>query len=327
MVVRALFQAAQVPGVNPPYSTLHLKIFYPAQESDSEQARSIGIIPADSRQAPFPVVVFFSGFNCGQEVYQWLAVKLAARGMVVVTYDWVTQSSPGAIGLTPGIDITGWAPGVYGTVPTATALPTVLTALAQLQSTGILAGLLDLQRIVLGGHSAGGRAAIENANPDFFPSVVAAFAYAAHTATGVQMGYAPGTIAPLPDVLPLMLIGGTCDGVIAHSSALYGVTWQQATTPVLRTFQEAIAGGRDDSYLLLLEGANHYAVTYPFDETTGRAFLDFPATQPEVAIRDLIAEAIGLFIQAHVQNQNQAASALLQLFTSHPSLIAAFERK
>ena len=218
-------------------------------------------------------------------------------------------------------------PTLYGTGPTASALPTLLAALEQLQAQGVLAGLLDLDHIVLGGHSAGGRVAIENADPRFFPQVVAAFAYGAHTAATVQQGYAPGCILPLPDAVPLLLMGGTCDGVIAKSSHRYGVTWDQPTTPVMRTFQEAIAGGRDDSYLLLVDGANHFSVADPFDATTGRPFLDFPATQPPDQVRHLVAEATGLFIDAHVRSQALALEALNQLLGSANPLVASFERK
>jgi hypothetical protein len=295
--------------------------------SGNDQEQNLGIVPADSQQSPFKIVIFFNGINCGGELYQWLAVKLAERGLVVVTFSWVAENLPGMVALTPGVDITMLAPSMYGKGPTASALPTLLMALERLQAEGVLAGLLDLHQIVLGGHSAGGRIAIENANPRFFPQVTAAFAYGAHTAAITQLGYSAGTILPLPDSLPLLLIGGTCDGIIANSSHRYGVTWEQATTPVMRTFHEAIAGGRSDSYLLLLEGANHYSVVYPLDFTTGQSFLDFSTTQPEAQLRNLIAEAIGLFIDAHVCSQSAALEALNQLLASNNSLIASFERK
>lgn len=326
MSVRALFRAAKVADASSPYDTIHLKVFYPARMSDDERERNLGIVPADPNQSPFKTVIFFNGINCGAELYQWLAVNLAKRGLVVVTFNWVAQNIPGMVTLTPGVDLKALSPEVYGTVPTASALPTIIKALENLQSEGVLAGLLDLESVVLGGHSAGGRIAIENANPQFFPQVVAAFAYAAHTAATVQLGYEPGRILPLADRLPLILMGGTNDGVIAESSHRYGVTWERATTPVERTFHEAIAGGRDDSYLLLLEEANHFTIAHPFDATTGRPFLD-PVTRSPELLRNFIAKTIGLFIDAHVRSQPQALSALNQLLeTSHPA-IAHMERK
>ncbi len=327
MNVRALFRAARVSDASSPYDTIHLKVFYPAQMSGNDQNQNLGEAPADSQGSPFKVVIFFNGINCGSELYQWLAVKLAERGLVVVTFSWVAENLPGMVALTPGVDINRLSPSSYGQGPTASALTTLLTALERLHAEGALAGLLDLNHIILGGHSAGGRVAIESADPRFFLQVRAAFAYGAHTAAIVQLGYAAGTILSLPDVLPLLLIGGTCDGVIAQSSRLYGVTWEDATTPVSRTFQEAITGSRRDSYLLLLEGANHFSVADPFDPTTGSSFLDFPATQPEDQLRTLMAEVIGLFIDAHVRSQATALEALSQLLTANTSLVASFERK
>lgn len=326
MNVRALFQAATVEEAAAPYNTIHLKVFYPALMSGSDSEQNWGIVPADSQQSPFKVVIFFNGINCGAEVYQWLAVKLAERGLVVVTFSWVAENLPGMVALTPGVDVKMLAPHLYGTKPTASALPTLIAALERLQAEGVLAGLLDLDHIILGGHSAGGRVAIENASSRFFPQVVAAFAYGAHTAATVQLGYEAGTILPLPDSLPLLLMGGTSDGVIFHSSHRYGLTWNQAQTPVVRTFQEAIAGGRGDSYLLVLEGANHFSIADPFDAITGRPFLDFPASQPEEQLRSLMAEAIGLFIDAHVRSQATALEALQRLAANNP-LVASFERK
>lgn len=311
--IRAFFRAVTVDNIQPPYNVIHLKVTYPAQISGSELEQDMGIVPADLEQAPFPVVIFFSGINCGAELYQWLAVKLAERGLVVVTFNWVAENLPGIIGLTPGVDLAMWTPTTYGTGPTASALPALLAELQRLQAEGILAGLLDLQRVILGGHSAGGRVAIENAEPRFFPQVVAAFAYGAHTAAPVKLGYEPSTILPLPTPLPLLLMGGTCDGVIANSSDRYGITPGNATTAITRTFQEAIPGGRKDSYLVLLEGANHFSMVDPFDPTTGRPFLDFAATQPADKTRSLMVEMIGLFINAHVRHQAGASQSLNQL--------------
>ncbi len=327
MRIRAIFESVKVEEANSPYDTIHLKIFYPTQISGHGVEHNMGIVPADLQRSPFKVVIFFNGINCSPEVYQWLAVKLSERGLVVVTFSWVAQNIPGIVSLTPGVDLKMLTPNTYGSGPTALALPTLLRVLERLQAEGVLAGLLDLQNIILGGHSAGGRVAIESANPQFFPGIVAAFGYGTHTAAGLQLGYPSGTILPLPDALPLLLIGGTCDGVIASNGQYYGVDWEQATTPVLRTFKEAIAGGRNDSYLLLLEGANHFSITSPFDSTTATTFLDFPASQPQDQLRNLIAKTIALFIEGHVCHQPIATATLNQYLEANNPLIASFERK
>ena len=123
-----------------------------------------------------------------------------------------------------------------------------------------------------------------------------------------------------------MLIGGTCDGVIANNSSLYGVTWERPTTPIERTFQ-AMVGGKSDRYLLLVEGANHFLIADPIDPTIGTSSLDFSATQPDEQSRDLIAAAIGLFIDAHVRDRSPDILALEQLLRSDDPAIASWARK
>jgi hypothetical protein len=324
MSVRSLFHAVKVADATTPHDTLHLQVFYPGM-SDRPLAQGMGNLPADPQQAPFPIVIFFGGIDCGAESYRWLAVKLAAWGLVVVTFNWIAENLPGIVALTPGVELKNLAPNIYGTAPTASALPALLAGLMTLNSHGVLAGLLDLERVILGGHSAGGRVAIESANPSFYPQVVASFSYGAHTAAIVQLGYAAGTILALPAALPMMLIGGTCDGVIANNGSLYGLTWERPTTPIELTFQATI-GGDNDRYLLLVEGANHFTIADPVDPTIGTADLDFPATQSAQS-RDVIAEAIGLFIDSHVRCQVQSIAALDRLLGSKNPAIARLERK
>lgn len=323
MTVRALHRAAKVETAEAPYDTVHFKVFYPAlDETSAASAREFGLIPPDPGRAPFPVVLFFGGIDCSPEGYRWLAVSLAERGAVVVTFSWVARDLPGMTALSPGIDLARSSPDGYGAGPSAAALPALLSALGALQAEGPLAGLLDLQRVVLGGHSAGGRIAIESASRRYAPQLAGAFAYAAHTAAFAQLGFAPGTMLSLPDELPLLLLGGTRDGVIAHSAQRYGTEWTDAAEPLRRTLREAIAGGRQDSRLLLIEGANHFAVTDPFDPTTGRAFLDQPLAGPAAPIRELIADAVGLFLDAQIRGDPDAATRF-ECLSEHPLIAIA----
>ncbi len=327
MTIRAFYQAAKVEDAQPPFDTIYLKITYPAKISNSEMENNFGTFAADHEKAPFPVVIFMNGFNCGAEMYNWLAIALAQRDLVVVTYNWITEDFPGQTNLSPGVNLAACQSENYGSIPTSTALPVILDKLESLQTSGILAGMLDLNKIILGGHSAGGRIALESANPRFFPQLAAAFGYAVHSLGGLNFGFEPGTILPLPNSIPTLLMGGTCDGVIFNSSQRYGIDYENSTTPITRTFSEAITGGRNDSYLILLEGANHFTIAHPKDTTTARSFLDFPATQPEVQLRSFLAELIGLFIDIHVRDRSSTLLSLNQLLDHNNTLIYAWEKK
>ncbi|MFB2917509.1 MULTISPECIES: alpha/beta hydrolase family protein [Aerosakkonema] len=327
MTVRAFFRSVKVENTTAPHDTIFLKVLYPARIASENIQAYQGVIPADSAKAPFPVVIFFSGFNCEPALYQWLAVELVERGLVVVTFAWVAEYLPGIVGITPGVNIAMSAPDTYGTGATALALPAILAELDRLQMQGILAGMLDLQKIVLGGHSGGGRLALENADPRFYPQVAAAFSYGAHSAAATMLGFAPGTFLPLPSELPMLLIGGTRDGVIAASRGMYGLSKADPGKSIEETFDKAIVGGREDCYLVLLEGANHFSITYPPDATTGSSLFDLPATQPEERIRSLLSEIVGLFIEAHIRHKPEALQALKNMLINTNALIAYCQQK
>ena len=314
MSVRALFRAIKVAGAVAPYDTLTAKVFYPAQLSGDAAERNLGVVAPDAANAPYPVVIFLNGVNGPPEAYQWLMVELVERGFVAVTFAWVTNELPGGVpGLTPGVALALLRPETYGSGPTCPAIAPILQDLARMNESGPLAGLLDLSRFVLGGHSAGGSAALINANPHYFPNIKAAFTYGAHVQGATNLGHAPGSVFRLSDEIPLLIIGGNRDGVIAASSGRYQavgqVTPRQLTTgqlisdamaPLLHTFQNAISGTRGDRYLAILDGANHFSLAYPQDLTTGRAYLDQSPTRLGVELRASLLSIIGDFLEAHV---------------------------
>jgi len=294
-MIRALFHATTLPNANAPYNVLHLKIYYPATPTNSEAEQMSGVIPADKSYAPMPVVIFFNGINVGIESYHWLAVKLAEANIVTVMYTHVTETLPNVIGLTPAIDLSKVKPDTYGSGPTCPAVQPVLDSLAQLNEDekSPLHQAMDLNNIILGGHSAGGTVALQNGA--HFEQVKAIFSYAGHTMASTMLGFAPGTVLNIGSKRTLLMRGDK-DGVIAASRVRYG-TDEQSPDPVAKTFDEAYQpSAESEAYDILIEGANHFAVAHPLDETTGRFFLDQEMTRPADEIRNQIANLVLSFI-------------------------------
>ncbi|MGI9235786.1 MAG: alpha/beta hydrolase family protein [Woeseiaceae bacterium] len=298
-IARAIYRACEVPDADAPYDRATLKIFYPALPDDSEQQRNTGLVPADPSSAPYPLVIMMPGINVGPESYAWLAKALAMQGIVTVTYSLVAEEMPGYISLTPGLDLAAITPDTYGTLPSATAVAAVLEALEKENAAGVLKGCIDTGRTILAGHSAGGSVALYNANPAWFPQVQGAIAYGAHAAASTVLGFADNTILNLPSEVPMLLIGGTHDGVIANSAHRYGTAEAQRTDPVQQTFESGIASERNDSYFIEIQGANHFSLAWPPDDSTGRHFLEESEeiNSEGEAIRTLLAELFVNFIQ------------------------------
>jgi len=300
-MIRALFHATKLPNASAPFDTLHLKIYYPALPTNSESERMSGVITADKSHALMSVVIFFNGINVGIESYHWLAVKLAEENIVTVMYTHVAETLPNVIGLTPSVDLARVKPDSYGSGATCPAIQPILDLLAQLNSDEMnpLFQALDLNHIILGGHSAGGTMALQNGQ--FFEQVKAVFAYAGHTMASTMLGFAPGAVLKIANK-PTLLMRGDRDGVIAASRVRYGAG-EQSPDPVEKTFDEAIqASGRMDAYDVLIQGANHFSIAHPLDETTGRFFLDLETSRPNEDIRDEIVNLVKSFINKHVLN-------------------------
>ncbi len=303
-MIRAIFQAVKLPNANAPYNTVHLKIYYPALPTNSESERMSGVITADKSHALMPVVIFFNGINVGIESYHWLAVKLAEENVVTVMYTHVAETLPNVIGLTPSIDLARVKPDSYGSGATCPAIQPILDLLAQLNSDEMnpLFQALDLNHIILGGHSAGGTMALQNGQ--FFEQVKAVFAYAGHTMASTMLGFAPGTVLKIANK-PTLLMRGDRDGVIVASRARYGAG-DQSPDPVEKTFDEAIqASAGNDAYDILIQGANHFSIAHPLDETTGRFFLDLEAGRANEEIREDIADLVRSFINKHIRGSDK----------------------
>nr|BFE78274.1 hypothetical protein GCM10020093_008750 [Planobispora longispora] len=118
--VRSLWWSARTGG-RAPFDTAHLKVYYPAAARGGDAERLTGVFPPDPAGAPYPVVLFLSGVNVGQDSYRRFACLLAAAGFAVVTFDRVGELFGGQYGLTP--EWTWTPPDRARTVPARPARP------------------------------------------------------------------------------------------------------------------------------------------------------------------------------------------------------------
>jgi len=319
MTVRAFYDATKVASALPPYDTIHLKVYYPASLNDSMEQVNMGVVPARDDSSPWPVAIFMPGTNVPVESYAWLAKKLAENGIVTVLYSWVKEDMPGFICLSPGIELNKLTPTTFGTAPTASALPALYSALERLNNGGVLQNRLDLQAIVIGGHSAGGSAALLNNNPVWFPWLKGCFTYAAHAAASTQLGFADDSMLNICPDLPYLLMAGSRDGVIAASSFRYGDTEASGSTDrIQRTFNESIAREQGDTHFLKIQGANHFSFTHPTDSTTGRQFLDWQHEGSDDDIRECMSTLIITFIKGQLLGDKSEMSIFTTTINTNP---------
>lgn len=326
-LVRTARTAVRVPGAEAPYDTVHLTVRYPARPPQDSVEQMSGQLQADPDGAPFPVVVLVSGVNVAADSYRWLAFELVEAGFVVVGYDWVGELFPGQYGLTPGVDIVACGPDHYGERPTTPALAPVLEAVAGLNGSGPLSGLLDLDNVALFGHSAGGTVVLQSARPAWFPQVRAVVTYGAHTMASQMLGYPPNMLLPVPVAAPTMLIAGTNDGVVAASAIRYGQDpGSPDHDPVERTFREALPE-TTESWLVKIADAGHMVAAHPEDPSTGRGFLETPNDSDPDRHREVLADLVTTFLKAHLAGDPSAKDRLERLADHPPTELADVRRR
>lgn len=318
-VVRAYRDAVRVPGAPSPYDTVHLTVRHPAQPASTDVQRMSGMLEPDRDHAPYPVVVVLPGINVASSGYTWLAQELVRAGHVVVTYDWVGELFPGQFGLTPGVDIAVATPQSYGSAPTTPALRPLLDRLGELNESGSMAGMLDLTRVALLGHSAGGTVALQSASSDWFPELSAVVTYGSHLMASTQLGFAPDTLVESPATVPVLLVSGSEDGVVSASAIRYGQSGEDgAHDPVLRTWGEALPQS-SEAAIAVIEGAGHLLVSTPEDPTSARGFLETPLQGDQDELRQAFMGLLKAFLGTHLL-QSPAAQADLDHYFSIPPL-------
>lgn len=283
MRVRAVYDAVAVPGAEPPYGSAQVVVHYPAVAADGDPTLGIVAPASDS----LPVLLLAGNFNCPPELYTWLAKRLAAQGWAVVTWSWVAPLFGGRAGLTTGIDLAAVTPAAFGSRIPSQLLPALVSALPQVADVG---PALDLSRLALGGHSAGGTLALLCSSWLGAP----AFSYGGHTRTQVPQGFGEDHYLPLGDGPPLLLLGGTEDG-IGDAIARAQTGRVLPGHPMAVTAERAVPPGRRCE-VVLVEGANHYSFCEGYDGTSGRGYLEAPSTGDPAALRDVIAGHVERFL-------------------------------
>ena len=297
--VRCTYAAVRVPAVAPPYDAAHLRIWYPADDDCSMAERDAGAFPIKVTGEALPVVIFLPANNVPVASYSWVLTSLA-REAVVVSPTWVSEVSGGSIGTSGGLDRSVLAPSLFGQSPACPILTPILDALSNLEGP-VPADALDFSHVVVGGHAAGGTAALLGADPAQVPGLKGVFSYAAHTQAEATLGWPPDTFLPIAFQGPLLMMMGSRDGVItgtSHRAAPAGRTHD----PVRRTFRHGVGLGRPASYLATFVGANHMLPVSPQDPTTGRGFLDLDEEgEPDLLRADLVGlvgDFIGIALRA-----------------------------
>jgi len=198
--VRTAYAAFRVPGAKAPFDTVHLRIDYPVEDmGDGLSARA----------TPLPVVIFGGDTDCPSQSYYWLTRRLAGGGSAVITWTWIAELAGHRIGISSGLDPKVLSAAVLSDHHPSPMLQALLDCLA---STKVVPpDTLDLNRLVLGGHGAGGTWALLCSANAFTPHVVGAFSY------GGDAEF------PLTHDCPVLLINGSEDEPLLAPSSESGV--------------------------------------------------------------------------------------------------------
>lgn len=300
-------------------------LYYPGDDQRLAEARLTGRVPAIETPDPWPVVVIMPGINVAPDTYRWLAHRLVSDGYCVVTYAAIGSLGPAGRGITPGIDMTALVPDTIGTRPSSTVLEPLLARLETAAADDSpVSGLLDLDRVVVGGHSAGGTVALHNSNPAWVPGLRAVFTYGAHTMTSTTLGHGESAVVAVPAKVPVMLLGGTDDGVISASRDRYRSEDDKVVhDPIRRTFDEAIGRDSGDCWLVELADAGHFAICWPLDTTSGRTYLEPDPVSADPEVRELLGDLIATFIATSL---GRSATKSLETLVEH-QLVALWTRR
>jgi predicted dienelactone hydrolase len=175
----------------------------PASDRVKYQAGAYQDAPAAAQPGNYPLVVFSHGFAGYPEQSVSLTTHLASWGFVVAAPDHVERSLDGLLGTA--------AKGVPKSTDVAVLQATLALVVKSSNAPGLLHGLVDPNRVVTAGHSAGAGAAYQFASAD--PRVKAWISYS------VGFGGRGGPAPAAPDKPGMVMLGMT-DGIIPPASSV-----------------------------------------------------------------------------------------------------------
>jgi predicted dienelactone hydrolase len=182
--------------------TPELQAKVPAADRVLYHANAYENASAASTPGNYPLVVFSHGFAGYPEQSVALTTHLASWGFVVAAPDHVERSLDGLLGTATN--------GVPQSTDLAVLQSTVDLVERASKTTGVLQGLVDPNRVVAAGHSAGAGAAYQFAGAD--SRVKAWISYSVGTGIGAFATKAP--------TKPGMVMLGTTDGIIAPAKSV-----------------------------------------------------------------------------------------------------------
>jgi hypothetical protein len=291
--VRARYVTVPTPTLPSGDYRIQGKLYYPALDDAQYENNLMPYFSPDTSDAPYPVVIFLIGSNCNLEQYAWLFQHLCSYGYIVISlnetylssYEWLICNPilkgfnnptryPSSLGLTY---ILSYLEDI-NTVNSEGRLPLYPEA-----DTGLLEGMIDLDHIVLGGHSFGGFQALMSATTKLAETDVEDYADMKHLFAGFKACFTYGvhTISsgkPLQTAvnIPSLLIAGTKDSIADGTVLEDGVEVEKSGYERMKlTFDQAIPVSTDSSrYFLGIKNANHFSIVGKPDPTVDVSFLD-----------------------------------------------------
>ena len=303
--------------------TIVLKVVYPKESNDSSNKNSSSSNNNNNNKNKLPVVLFLGGADCPHESYMWLATQLAEAGYCVVLSSCVVSfggnlsmllSTPFDLSMLSSLES-------YKKNPCSAGIREILQELHTLDVTqqNPLHQRLDLECLVVGGHSSGGRIVLDLVSFDNPFPIKAAFSYGASLVTSNSMGsfaengsvqQCDRTVQP-----PLLLMGGSRDGVSARISKFKE---NDPTESLQRTVDESLVLSKGDVDFIVFRGCNHMVFCSPIDPTCGAVDKDFPlSVEPPLdgdQARRIMGDAIREFCNLHTQRGNDDESGGAKVF-------------